>query len=78
MLPTGFGKTLCYGVLPLAFDRLENQEEEGAIVVIATPLTAIMKDQVFKSLSLSSKEIIDPSLFPRLPVSVSKVPQLHM
>ena len=46
MLPTGFGKSLCYGVLPFIFDELEKQEE-GAIVIVVTPLTAIMKDQVF-------------------------------
>ncbi len=47
VLPTGFGKSLCYACLPFAFAELEKAERtEGPIVVVATPLTAIMKDQV--------------------------------
>ena len=47
VLPTGFGKSLCFAVLPLAFDKLTNSRPtEKAIVVVASPLTAIMKDQV--------------------------------
>ncbi len=43
VLPTGFGKSLCYGCLPLAFAELEKAERtEGPIVVVVTPLTAIM------------------------------------
>ena len=45
VLPTGFGKSLCFAVLPLAFDKLSRPTEK-AIVVVASPLTAIMKDQV--------------------------------
>ena len=43
VLPTGFGKrfVLC---LPFAFEELERSEERPIVVV--TPLTAIMKDQV--------------------------------
>ena len=43
-LPTGYGKTLCYAVLPVAFDLL--QPGCKSIVVVLSPLTAIMKDQV--------------------------------
>ena len=51
VLPTGYGKSLCYGCLPLAFDKLRaetetSQPSSGSIVVVVTPLTAIMKDQV--------------------------------
>ena len=45
VLPTGFGKSLCYACLPFAFELLE-ETEERPIVVVVTPLTAIMKDQV--------------------------------
>ena len=45
VLPTGFGKSLCYACLPFAFELL-GETEEGPIVVVVTPLTAIMKDQV--------------------------------
>ena len=44
VLPTGYGKSLCYGCLPFAFDKLLLNEE--SIISVATPLTAIMKDQV--------------------------------
>ena len=45
VLPTGFGKSLCFACLPHMFDKLVPLEEPS-IVVIVTPLTAIMKDQV--------------------------------
>ena len=44
VLPTGYGKSLCYTCLPKAFDLMWNAE--GLIVVVITPLTAIIKDQV--------------------------------
>ena len=43
-LPTGYGKSLCYGCLPLARDRLLGTQ--GSIVLIVSPLIALMKDQV--------------------------------
>ena len=47
ILPTGYGKTLCYGCLPFVFDKLLNtKDDQASIVVVVTPLTAIMKDQV--------------------------------
>ena len=46
VLPTGFGKSLCYACLPFTFEELELGGEERPIVVVVTPLTAIMKDQV--------------------------------
>ena len=45
VLPTGYGKTLCYAVLPGAFDYLQG----SSIVVVVSPLTAIMKHQVSKA-----------------------------
>ena len=44
-LPTGYGKSLCYVCLPGAFDRLRSAEKTS-IVVIVSPLVALMKDQV--------------------------------
>ena len=44
VLPTRYGKSLCYSCLPFAFDILE--ETSGYMVVVVSPLTAIMKDQV--------------------------------
>ncbi len=43
VLPTGFGKSLCFQCLPLLYDRLF-PEEANSIIIVITPLTAIMKD----------------------------------
>ena len=43
-LPTGYGKSLCYGCLPGVFDRIRSRE--GSIVIVVSPLSALMKDQV--------------------------------
>ena len=49
VLPTGFGKSLCYCCLPFAFDKIR---DDGllSVVIVVTPLTAIMKDQVLDTL----------------------------
>ena len=51
ILPTGFGKSLCYACLPMLFDELKFYSEsishaEPSIIVVVTPLQAIMNDQV--------------------------------
>ena len=43
-LPTGSGKSLCYWALPGAFNTLRNTTE--SIVLVVSPLMALMKDQV--------------------------------
>ena len=45
ILPTGFGKSLCFACLPLIFDRIRD-DGLSSIIIILSPLTAIMKDQV--------------------------------
>ena len=45
VLPTGFGKSLCYACPPTVFD-LVLPVEGTSIVLAVTPLTAIMKDLV--------------------------------
>ena len=43
-LPTGFGKSLCYEVLPYIFDyKLERQD---SLVIVVSPLISLMADQV--------------------------------
>ena len=44
-LPTGFGKSLCYSALPYAFDQLRATARQS-IVIVVSPLIALMKDQV--------------------------------
>ena len=49
VLPTGFGKSLCYACLPIVFDKLQHKPQGSSIVLIVSPLIAIMKDQVSDS-----------------------------
>ena len=44
--PTGSGKSLCYSCLPLVFDSLRSGDKQEAIVVVVSPLNALMLDQV--------------------------------
>ncbi len=44
ILPTGYGKSLCYACLPILYDKLHD-DLNRSIVVVVTPLTAIMEDQ---------------------------------
>lgn len=47
VLPTGYGKTACYVCLPSAFNFYqERPKEESSIIVVISPLTALIKDQV--------------------------------
>ena len=43
-LPTGYGKSVIFGVLPAAFDVLRGHTEHKSIAIIITPLAALMKD----------------------------------
>ena len=44
-VPTGYGKSLCYGALPGAFDLLLGRPSTS-IVIAVSPVIALMKDQV--------------------------------
>ena len=52
-LPTGYGKSLCYGLLPHVFDLLRGLEKQSVVIVVS-PLVALMKEQ---AVSFSSKGI---------------------
>ena len=43
------GKSLCYGRLPFFFDEFR-YDGLSSVVIVVTPLTAIMKDQVLDTL----------------------------
>ena len=57
-LPTGFGKSLCYILLPRVFDLLRGVEKKSIVAVIS-PLIALMEDQmaVITSLGISAVHI---------------------
>ena len=44
-LPMGYGKSLCYAALSYAFDQLR-ASSHPSIVIVVSPLIALMKDQV--------------------------------
>ena len=43
-MPTGSAKSLCYALLPWAFDLL--RKGKGSIAIVVSPLKALMKGQV--------------------------------
>ena len=43
-LPTGYGKSLCYSLLPFVYDFLRKRSNRS-IVICVSPLTALMLDQ---------------------------------
>ena len=59
-LPTGYGKSSCYILLPQIFDFVRGAKNES-IVVVVSPLTALMKDQVsiITNMGLSAAVISD-------------------
>lgn len=45
-LPTGYGKPLCYALIPVIFDmKLGLAKSPSLIVMVISPLIALMKDQ---------------------------------
>ena len=45
-VPTGYGKTVCYACLPLIFDTLHGHELPYSVIIVISPLKALMKEQV--------------------------------
>lgn len=45
-LPTGYGKSVCYACLPKAYDLLHKKSLNWSIILVISPLTALMADQV--------------------------------
>ena len=54
-LPTGFGKSLCYILLPSVFDLLRGVEKKSIVAVISL-LIALMEDQTAAITSLHCKK----------------------
>ena len=47
ILPTGYGKTLCYVLLPYVFDHLRGKARSSSVICVS-PLISLMMDQVKK------------------------------
>ena len=45
-LPTGSGKSLCYACLPVLFDVLRGDVDQQGSIVVVSPLSSLMQDQV--------------------------------
>ena len=52
-LPTGFGKSICYEVLPFMFDK--NLGTDNSLVTVVSPLVSLVVDQVRSLRSRSVK-----------------------
>ena len=66
-LPTGFGKSLCFGILPRLYDlkKFGTIEKKESIVIVVSPLKALMEDHVssFTSKGISAGAITKESSF---------------
>ena len=52
ILPTGFGKSACFTCLPLAIDIYQGRSaNKKSIIIVVSPLTALICDQVTELLS---------------------------
>ena len=45
ILPTGYGKSLIYQLLPHVFDYFLSSEEDSSSIILGLPLNALMQDQ---------------------------------
>ena len=45
-LPTGFGKSVCYILLPMMFDTLNHKDAGTSSIIVISPLSSLMEDQV--------------------------------
>ena len=59
-LPTGYGKSLCFALLPRVFDIIRGVDK-ASIAIIISPLISLMQDQVtnFNRMGISSVSISD-------------------
>ena len=42
-LPTGFGKSVCYILLPMMFDTLNHKDAGTSSIIVISPLSSLMK-----------------------------------
>ena len=47
ILPTGYGKSLCFALLPLVFDYLRGEANTSIVICVrVSPLTSLMMEQI--------------------------------
>ena len=57
LLPTAFGKSLIYSLLPVVLDKYHNKDIGEHIVVLVSPLQALMEEQVAKINKMGIKAV---------------------
>ena len=57
-LPTGYGKSLCYALLPLVFDYLRGIDR-GSIVMFVSPFTSLIMEQSEKFTTQGVSSVFD-------------------
>ena len=75
-LPTGSGKSLCYSILPKVFDRAR-KKKSSSIVIVVSPLIALMKDQVQSLATKGVKAVLVTKDTAKECAGSSTVEQLH-
>ena len=55
LLPTGFGKSLIYQILPLVFASMTSRP---STIIVVSPLNALMRDQVSKMSSVMDVAVV--------------------
>ena len=63
-LPTGYGKSLIYGCLPLVYDSIRGLSLGTSLVLVVCPLIALMKDQTerFRQLGITVAYAGEPQI----------------
>ena len=70
-LPTGFGKSICYEVLPFMFNK--KLGTDNSLVIVVSPLVSLMVDQVRSLRSRSVKASVMSSFFTTLTLRRSSI-----
>ena len=63
-LPTGYGKSICYIILPWLFDELRKVDKKS-IVLVVSPLIAVMRDKVGSITAMGITEVTKKLLVAR-------------
>ena len=66
-LPTGYGKSLCYAILPWAFDELSRmrKDDKHSIVLVVSPLVSFSRVHTYPSVCELNKLEIAATFMPK-------------
>ena len=71
-LPTGYGKSLCYAILPWAFDELSKmrKDDKHSIVLVVSPLVSFSRVHTYPSVCELKKLEIAATFMPNIAILV--------